>query len=125
MSNELRLSNLPHTWIFDYDGTLVKHNGYKLDGYDTLLNGVTDIFKKIPNKDYIIILTGREEKYKESIKEFMHRNGLRCDDIICGLPVGERILINDDKPSGLQTGHVIRKKRDVELEILFTISEDI
>jgi hypothetical protein len=26
------LSPLPHTWIFDMDGTIVKHNGYKDGG---------------------------------------------------------------------------------------------
>ena len=31
------LSTLPKTWILDLDGTVVKHNGYKLDGKDTLL----------------------------------------------------------------------------------------
>ena len=25
----LRLSSLPHTWVLDLDGTLVRHNGYK------------------------------------------------------------------------------------------------
>ena len=35
--NTLSLSKLPHTWILDLDGTIVKHNGYKLDGKDSLL----------------------------------------------------------------------------------------
>ena len=26
------LSTLPKTWVFDLDGTLLKHNGYKLYG---------------------------------------------------------------------------------------------
>ena len=37
--NTLSLSKLPHTWILDLDGTIVKHNGYKLDGKDSLLEG--------------------------------------------------------------------------------------
>ena len=36
MEEELILSTLPKTWIFDLDGTLVKHNGYKEDGIDIL-----------------------------------------------------------------------------------------
>ena len=43
----LELSTLPKTWIFDIDGTIVKHNGYKFDGFDTLLDGVKDFFKEL------------------------------------------------------------------------------
>ena len=42
MENKLILSTLPKTWVFDLDGTILKHNGYKLDGEDTLLKGVKD-----------------------------------------------------------------------------------
>ena len=38
---ELTLSTLPKTWLFDIDGTLVKHNGYK-EGGDVLLPGVRE-----------------------------------------------------------------------------------
>ena len=37
MSERFTLSPLPKTWILDLDGTLVKHNGYKTDGRDSLL----------------------------------------------------------------------------------------
>ena len=33
MEKKLILSTLPKTWIFDLDGTIVRHNGYKLDGF--------------------------------------------------------------------------------------------
>ena len=36
-------SNLNKTWIFDLDGTLVIHNGYKC-GEDTLLPGIKEFF---------------------------------------------------------------------------------
>ena len=41
-----KISSLKKTWLFDIDGTIVKHNGYKLDGEDTLLPGVAVIFLK-------------------------------------------------------------------------------
>ena len=31
----LELSSLAKTWILDVDGTIVKHNGHKIDGFDT------------------------------------------------------------------------------------------
>ena len=40
MEQDLILSTLSKTWIFDLDGTLLKHNGYKTDGEDSLLEGV-------------------------------------------------------------------------------------
>lgn len=57
MEQELILSTLPKTWIFDLDGTLLKHNGYKLDGKDTLLDGVKEYLDELPKEDKIIILT--------------------------------------------------------------------
>ena len=42
MGDTMILSTLSKTWIFDIDGTLVKHNGYKLDGRDTLLEGAKE-----------------------------------------------------------------------------------
>lgn len=48
MEEKLILSTLPKTWIFDLDGTLVKHNGYKLDGADTLLAGAKEYLESIP-----------------------------------------------------------------------------
>ena len=49
--NKLILSTLAHTWILDLDGTIVKHNGYKLDGTDTLLEGAKEFLEDIPEKD--------------------------------------------------------------------------
>ena len=50
MEQELILSTLPKTWIFDLDGTLLKHNGYKLDGKDTLLDGVKEYLEELPKE---------------------------------------------------------------------------
>ena len=63
---ELTLSPLPHTWIFDVDGTICVHNGYK-NGGDVLLDGVKDLFAKIPADDMIILLTSRKEQERENI----------------------------------------------------------
>lgn len=111
--DRLVLSSLGHTWIFDIDGTLVKHNGYKIDGYDTLLSGVKEFFaENIRDCDTVILLTSREEEYIELTKDFLHANGIRFDYLISGLPFGERILINDKKPSGLETAKIINIDRN-------------
>ena len=120
--NELVLSMLGHTWIFDLDGTLVKHNGYLLDGYDTLLPGALEFLQGIPDKDMIIILTSREEKYKEMTKKFLDRNKIRYDHIVFQAPYGERILVNDDKTSGLKMSYAISACRDEWCNL--TLTED-
>ena len=55
MPNSLVLSSLPHTWIFDVDGTICVHNGYK-NGGDQILPGVKEFFSNIPGEDMIILL---------------------------------------------------------------------
>ena len=64
MGESMILSTLPKTWIFDLDGTLVKHNGYKEDGRDTLLAGAGGYLAGIPPEDKVIILTSRTEEYR-------------------------------------------------------------
>ena len=123
--NNITLSSLPHTWLIDIDGTIVKHNGYKIDGYDTLLNGVKDFFDQIDKNDKIILLTAREGKYLEDLKLFLKENNIRYDYLLTDMPLGERILINDNKPSGLVMGHVINKKRDGALNIKININEEL
>ena len=56
-------SSLGKTWILDVDGTIVKHNGYKIDGHDTLLEGVKDFFQNLSRDDKVILLTARKGVY--------------------------------------------------------------
>ncbi len=112
MANELILSTLPKTWMFDLDGTLVKHNGYKIDGVDTLLPGAKEYIDLIPAEDYIIILTSRLNEYKETTLKFLEENSIRYDKILFEMPMGERIIVNDRKPSGLDMSIAINSDRD-------------
>lgn len=121
---ELVLSSLRHTWIFDIDGTIVKHNGYKLNGEDTLLSGVKDFFQAIPEEDMIILLTSRTVESKEQTEEFLKKNKIRFDHIIYHVPYGERILYNDNKPSGLRMAYSVCLARDEGLQTDFIIKED-
>lgn len=104
-------SDLNKTWIFDLDGTLLKHNGYK-NGGEELLPGVKEFFSKISKDDRIVILTARDTKYQQITEKFLKDNGIRFDHIIYDLPIGERILFNDKKPSGLKTAYAYNLDRD-------------
>lgn len=109
---EIVMSALPKTWILDLDGTIVKHNGYKIDGKDTLLEGAHDLLRQIEDGDMVIFVTSRETKYKDVTESFLKEQNIRYDSIIYGAPYGERILINDEKPSGLKTAYAINIGRD-------------
>jgi hypothetical protein len=119
---DLSLSSLPHTWIIDIDGTIVKHNGHKGCG-DQLLAGVKEFWQRIPAEDTIILMSAREEFYAKATLEFLLNHGLRYDRVIFGLPQGERILINDIKPSGLNTALAINVMRDRGLDELVLICD--
>lgn len=112
MERTLSLSTLPKTWIFDLDGTLVKHNGYKIDGEDTLLDGVKEYLDGLPKEDKIIILTARSEDYQEETLCFLNFHKIRFDQILFHMPMGERILVNDRKLSGLDMAVALNLNRD-------------
>lgn len=112
MGKKMILSTLPKTWIFDLDGTVLKHNGYKIDGRDTLLAGAKEYLDAIPEEDKIIIFTSRTDEYRNTTIQFLEENRIRYDEILFNLPVGERIVVNDRKPSGLDMAVAINIKRD-------------
>ena len=112
VTDPLVLSTLPKTWLFDLDGTLLKHNGYKINGVDTVLPGVREYINSIPAEDMIIILTARTDAYKQMTIDFLAEQGIRYDEILFNMPMGERILINDRKPSGLDMSVAINLDRN-------------
>ena len=120
MEKRLVMSSLPKTWIFDLDGTLVAHNGYKT-GKDRWLPGAVEYLQKIPDGDFILILTERGEQMREQTERFLRESGIRYNAILFGLPLGERVLFNDDKPSGLPMSYAVNLPRDIgpdEVEIV-------
>jgi hypothetical protein len=115
--NGLRLSTLPHTWFIDVDGTIFQHNGHKV-GQDVLLPGVLELWKKIPLEDQIVLVTARKKSEFAATVESLTKYGIRFDTIIFEVTTGERVLINDRKPSGLATAIAINVERDVGLSDL-------
>ncbi len=113
MEKNITMSTLPKTWIFDLDGTILKHNGYKLDGTDTILPGAAEYLRQIPETDYILILTSRTDEYKNITLDFLKKNNIKYDNIIFNIPMGERIVINDQKTSGLDMAFAFNLKRDI------------
>lgn len=125
MENELVLSTLRHTWILDLDGTIVKHNGYKIDGEDSFLPGAKKFLDDIPKEDMIVIITSRKQEYKEQTIGFLNQNGVRFDYIIFNAAYGERILINDMKESGLKMAYAVNLKRDHFMDFGFRYNPEL
>lgn len=105
-----KLSDLPHTWFIDLDGTILKHNGWK--NQEELLPGVKELWAQIPAQDYIIITSARGPSYIEQTLKFLNDNNLRYNHYIFDLPLGERIVVNDIKPAGLKTAIAWNVNRD-------------
>ena len=101
------LSELPHTWFIDLDGTVLVHNAH-LYSEDKLLPGVVELWKKIPTDDYIIITTGRTEQYRESTLALLQENGLRYNFALFELPLGETKVFYDKQFTGI-TRHICVK----------------
>lgn len=113
----LTLSPLEKTWILDLDGTLLEHNGYKT-GEDKFLPGALEFLHGIPETDYVLILTAREKEAREKTERFLNKHSVRYNQIIFEIPMGERILINDNKPSGLKCAYAVTPVRNEGLEKL-------
>lgn len=112
MGDTLVLSTLPKTWVFDLDGTLLKHNGYMIDGIDTVLPGVLEYLATIPDEDKVVIFTSRTDEYKQMTLDFLEQNDIRYDVILFNMPMGERIIVNDRKPSGLDMSVAVNIDRN-------------
>lgn len=125
MAKYIRVSPLGKTWCFDLDGTIVKHNGYKIDGKDTFLEGAKEFLDKLPENDMIVFITSRTDNERELTEKFLSENHIRYDHIIYNAPYGERILVNDKKPSGLETALAVNTSRDSFLDVIFEIDETL
>ena len=121
----LVLSSLGHTWILDLDGTIVKHNGYKIDGKDTFLPNAKEFLQNLPVGDMLIFLTSRTEHEKEITEALLADNNIHYHTIIYNAPYGERILMNDKKPSGLDTAIAISGERDRFEKIAVQIDKNL
>lgn len=120
--DSITVSGLGHTWLIDLDGTVLRHNGHKTEEGDSFLPGAKEFLQAIPDKDMVVIITSREECYRELTESFLKANDIRYDAILFQAPCGERILLNDRKPSGLDTAVALNLERDGGLHL--NVKED-
>jgi len=92
------------TIFCDIDGTLIEQienymehiaNGSKFK----ILPGVTDKLKEWETKGYRLILTtARKESSRRRTEETLDELGIFYDQLVMGLSIGPRVVINDLKP---------------------------
>ena len=92
------------TVFCDIDGTLLKHHGdivRNVAGAPELLPAALESIKAWERLNYKIVLTtGRKECTRARTEEQLRAAGIVYDHLLMGLPNGERVLINDKKPTG-------------------------
>jgi hypothetical protein len=97
------LDFLPKTIICDIDGCIFKHMGglcAMQSENSILLAGVKDKFDEWDKKAYkIVLLTGRKESMRTITENQLRSHGLFWDFLVMGATRGQRVLINDLKPS--------------------------
>lgn len=108
-------SSLEKLWLLDLDGTILIHNSH-LMGDQNFVTGAKEFLKNIDEKDTVIFLTARSHKYKNLTETFLKEHEIKYEFIIYDMPHGERILINDMKPSGLRTAYSFNLIRDQGFE---------
>jgi hypothetical protein len=105
------------TWFIDFDGTLVFQKSHLKDE-DYILPGTLDFFEKIVEKeDVVIITTGRGSDHKDRISNFLQKHRIKYDLIICDLPTGPRVVVNDKKTDGTLTAYSYNLTRDEGIKI--------
>jgi FMN phosphatase YigB (HAD superfamily) len=107
----------PKTIICDIDGTLVRHfPPFISSRLDTKLELLPGTLEKLSEWDYkgynIILLTGRRESMREVTEKQLAELGIFYDQLIMGIGGGPRILINDNKPNGVETAFAINIERN-------------
>jgi hypothetical protein len=119
---ELVLSPLKKTWFIDLDGTVLIHNSDVSKNEDQVILTSLEFLKTIED-DHIVFTTSRSQKHKKKTESFLRLNNIKFDFIIYDLPYGERILVNDNKSSGLTTAYAIALERNAGINLSLFIDQ--
>jgi len=118
------------TIFCDIDGTILMHKNNIFNNIleqPVILKGVIDNFKEWDKNNFKIILTtGRKESYRKETENQLNSLGIPYDNLIMGLPNGERIVINDRKLNSINSAtRAIDVIRNQGLENINLISPTI
>ena len=107
------------TLFIDIDGTLFEHKGTFSNialTESTLLPNAREKMDEWCSKEYRIILTtARRESLRNRTESELQRLCIPYDCLVMGISKGQRVLINDRRPSGDDTAFAINIDRDTGL----------
>lgn len=95
----------PRTWLIDIDGCIFVHRDdgpvSQWYGQQALLPGVAQKLARLEAQgDRIILVTGRPESIRALTVAQLQHFGVIYHQLVMDATGGERILVNDAKPSG-------------------------
>ncbi len=108
------------TIICDIDGTLVQQDDNYMDkvaGREPfkVLPGTLEKLQEWETKGYrLILITGRKEGSRRVTEKMLDELGIFYDQLIMGVGIGPRILINDMKPG-----------RDIEMAVGINVKRNL
>jgi hypothetical protein len=121
----------PKTIFLDIDGCLLIHSGTltgiwdaaqdKINSRDTFYSHFArENVKKLSEWERkghtIILVTGRKECMREDTENQLRECGIFYDRLIMGITGGQRVIINDMKPTGEPTALAFNLERNQGLE---------
>ena len=87
------------TLFIDLDGTLVIHNYHPTETNDTVIgHAIHKLINWKKEGNVVVLTTARSREHTAMfVRRVYDDYGFVFDHILCGLPTGERILVNDSK----------------------------
>jgi mannose-6-phosphate isomerase len=115
------MSKDPKTVFCDIDGTILKHHGSAIANAKSvpeILPGVLESFQEWERRNYrILLITGRKESQRQATEAILQSLHIPYDQLLMGLPNGDRVLINDRKPMGTRpTAYAVSPQRNAGLD---------
>jgi mannose-6-phosphate isomerase len=122
--------NPPKTIFCDIDGSLLLHNGDIIKNYKDnpiILSNVINNLKNWDKHNFkIILITGRKESTRSHTEKQLQELGIIYDELIMGLPNGDRIIINDKKTdSPRNTAYAINLVRNKGMDNVDLLSSHV
>jgi hypothetical protein len=123
------MNQLAPLYLFDIDGTLIRHVGdmrRQISTEPVDIAQYAKFFEDLYKMDAkIIFCTGRKESEREKVEKLLSDLKIQYDGLIMGCPRGPRVIVNDRKGDGSPTAAVLLSNRNEYQWAKFNPAEDV